>query len=212
MPPTAGARDDCETRSSRDLLGWPTGKWLGVLGVLGALSLAFVVDRVWRTSWHHVDLDFSVYMMGAHHLTDGQLYIARLGISPHLPFTYPPFAALAFSPLDALSLQGGQLAWAFVGLVALFSILALSLHALRPALPHRLVLLWSVVLLAPAYMIEPVRLTFAFGQVNLVLAALALADLTCTCGSVDGPFREASWSARSRRSSSSHSSLRPTCL
>jgi alpha-1,2-mannosyltransferase len=38
------------------------------------------------------------------------------------------------------------------------------------------------VLMAPAYWIEPVHLTFAFGQVNIVLAALVLADLTGTVG------------------------------
>jgi alpha-1,2-mannosyltransferase len=41
-------------------------------------------------------------------------------------------------------------------------------------------LLWSVVLLGPSYLLDPVRLTFYFGQINLVLCLLMLADLTTT--------------------------------
>jgi alpha-1,2-mannosyltransferase len=36
----------------------------------------------------------------------------------------------------------------------------------------------SLVLMGPAYVMEPVRLTFSFGQVNIVLAAMVLGDLT----------------------------------
>jgi alpha-1,2-mannosyltransferase len=36
------------------------------------------------------------------------------------------------------------------------------------------------VLLGPSYLVDPVRLTFYFGQVNLVLCVLVLADLTLT--------------------------------
>ena len=70
--------------------------------------------------------------------------------------------------------------WEFVSVTALFAILAISLRAVRPGLERRDVVLWSFALLAPAYWLEPVRLTLAYGQVNLVLAALVLADLTCT--------------------------------
>jgi alpha-1,2-mannosyltransferase len=42
------------------------------------------------------------------------------------------------------------------------------------------VALWALVLLGPSYLLDPVRLTFYFGQINLVLTALLLADLTTT--------------------------------
>ena len=37
---------------------------------------------------------------------------------------------------------------------------------------------WSLVLMAPALLLDPVRLTFGYGQINLLLAAAVLVDLT----------------------------------
>ncbi len=151
-----------------------------VLLVIGAGSAGYVLAKAWFSTWHHRLLDFAVYLMGAHHLADGRLYLATLRTPPHLLFTYPPFAALAFGPLVLLPFQWSQLLWILLSVGSLFAILALSLRAVRPGLPRREILVWSLVLMAPAYRFEPVLLTMAFGQVNLVLIALALADLTCT--------------------------------
>ncbi|HEV3366027.1 MAG TPA: glycosyltransferase 87 family protein, partial [Acidimicrobiales bacterium] len=129
-------------------------------------------------SWHRRQLDIEVYLMGARHLLDGHLYLAALPAPPHLPFTYPPFAALVFAPLNVLPLSAAQVLWSLVNVGALFALVWLSLRATRPGLDRRRRLLWSLVLMAPAFWMEPVHLTFAFGQVNVVLAALALADLT----------------------------------
>jgi alpha-1,2-mannosyltransferase len=40
--------------------------------------------------------------------------------------------------------------------------------------------LWAFVLLGPSYLLDPVRLSFYFGQINVVLCALLLVDLTMT--------------------------------
>jgi len=154
-------------------------RWGLVPLVAGVGSAGYVVVKAWLSTWHHHLLDFSVYMMGAHHLADGRLYVATLPTSPHLPFTYPPFAALAFAPLALIPLEWSQLSWILLTVESLFAIVALSLRAMRPGLPRAQLLLWSLVAMAPAYRFEPVLLTFAYGQVNLMLVALALADLTC---------------------------------
>jgi alpha-1,2-mannosyltransferase len=144
----------------------------------GAVSTALVVVGALGLSWHRRQLDIDVYLMGARHLVDGRLYLAGLPTPPHLPFTYPPFAALVFVPLNVLPLNAAQVLWSLVNVAALFTLVWLSLRAVRPGLDRRRRLLWSLVLMAPVFWMEPVHLTFAFGQVNVVLAALALADLT----------------------------------
>ena len=160
--------------------GRPSARWVVGMSLLGAASLAWLVAEVWRVTWHQQQLDFSVYVMGARHLVDGRLYTASLGVVPHLPFTYPPVAALAFGPLAALPRSAGQLVWAGVNVVSLYAVLALSLRAVLPGTDRIRLALWALVLLGPSYLLDPVRLTFYFGQVNLVLCALLLADLTAT--------------------------------
>jgi alpha-1,2-mannosyltransferase len=125
-----------------------------------------------------LQLDMATYLLGAHHEVDGRLYQVSLSVPPHLPFTYPPFAALAFAPLTVLSEPSAQVVWSLVSVAALFALLYLSVRAVRPQLPANQMIRWSLVLMTPAYLLEPVRLTFYFGQVNVVLAAMVLADLT----------------------------------
>ena len=149
-----------------------------LLSVLGAASLAWLVVQVWRTTWGREQLDFAVYVLGASHVADGRLYLASLPVSPHLPFTYPPLSADLFVPVAHLPRQAAQLVWAGLNITSLFAILVLSLRAVRPGMDRSGLVLWSLVLLGPSYLLDPVRLTFYFGQVNLVLTALLLVDLT----------------------------------
>ncbi|MFJ2607370.1 glycosyltransferase 87 family protein [Streptomyces sp. NPDC087425] len=95
-----------------------------------------------------------------------------------LPATYPPFAALLFTPaaflpvpvLKAVFLAGNALllAW-FVRLSARLAGHALPLPALGAVT-------------ACALWLEPVFQTVLFGQINLALACLVLADLTRPTG------------------------------
>lgn len=166
--------------SDRDADGRPSTRWFVVMATLGVLSVGWLLGWIWYDTWDRTQLDFAVYVLGAHHLVDGQLYHVGLPYPPYLPFTYPPLAALAFGPLAVLPRQAGQLVWAAVNAASLYGIIALSLRAVRPALDRTRLLLWSVVLLGPAAQLDPVRLTLYFGQINLVLCLLILADLTCT--------------------------------
>jgi len=157
--------------------GW-TARRIPLGWIAGALSSGLVVVWALGLSWHRRQLDIAVYLMGARHLLDGKLYHAGLPAAPHLPFTYPPFAAVVFAPLNLLPLSAAQVVWSVVNVAALFALVWLSVRAARPGLDRRRLFVWSLVLMTPAFFIEPVHLTFAFGQVNIVLAALVLADLT----------------------------------
>ena len=158
--------------------GRPSTRWVVAMSVLGAASLGWLLVEVWRVTWHRAQLDLAVYVLGAHHLTDGRLYTVGLPTAPHLPFTYPPLSADLFVPVAHLPRQAAQLVWAGLNITSLFAILVLSLRAVRPGMDRSGLVLWSLVLLGPSYLLDPVRLTFYFGQVNLVLTALLLVDLT----------------------------------
>jgi alpha-1,2-mannosyltransferase len=153
-----------------------------VLSGLAVVSMVLLVHAVWIRTIHWHQLDLAVYVLGSHHLVDGTLYTVSLPTAPHLPFTYPPIAALGFVPLGWLSTQTAQIVWALVNVACLYAIIALSLHAVRPGLDRTRIMLYSLVLLGPSTLIQPVWLTFSFGQVNLVLCALILGDLTTTVG------------------------------
>ena len=156
----------------------PSRRWVTVASVVGALSAAWCLVEVWSRTWNQYQLDLAVYVLGAHHLVDGRLYTVSLPTTPHLPFTYPPIAALAFLPLAPLPRQAAQLVWAAVNIASLYAVIVLSLRAVVPGIDRVRLLVASLWVLGPTMLLEPVWLTFFFGQINLVLCAAILADLT----------------------------------
>jgi len=153
-------------------------RWERLLWVVGAVSACLALADGLHQAVGRLQLDMAVYLMGGRHLVDGRLYLVGLPNAPHLPFTYPPFPALAFAPLSLLPERAAQVVWCLVNVAALFALVYLALRAARPGLGRRRRTLWSLLLMAPAYWIEPVHLTFGFGQVNIVLAVMVLGDLT----------------------------------
>ncbi len=153
-------------------------RWNVALWTVGAVSAALASAGGIGLAVNRLQLDMAVYLMGGRNLVDGRLYLVGLPNPPHLPFTYPPFAALVFAPLSALPENWAQVIWAVINMLALFSLVLLSLRAALPALGRHRLIQWSLVLMGPAYIMEPVRLTLSFGQVNIVLAAMVLGDLT----------------------------------
>ncbi|MGW0415795.1 glycosyltransferase family 87 protein [Streptomyces collinus] len=87
-------------------------------------------------------------------------------------FTYPPFAALALLPLAALGRPAAIAASLLVNLAALAVVLRILAG---PGWRRHGWYRWSLALCGLA-LFEPLRDTFSFGQVNLVLLALVLAD------------------------------------
>ncbi|WP_174528312.1 glycosyltransferase 87 family protein [Micromonospora maritima] len=96
--------------------------------------------------------------------------------STTLGFTYPPFAALVMLPMSWLPVDGAG----FVNALASIGALAVVLAALlRPIVDRLGWPLWFTVAVATpvALAIEPSRETLGYGQVNLLLFALIMADL-----------------------------------
>lgn len=166
--------DDVVTGQGRT----PSPLWLRAVAT-GSFLVALA--NAWGWTWHRHQLDFAVYLMGAGHLTSNLLYTAGLPYAPHLPFTYPPFSAMFFWPFTLVSLSAAALLWATINLAALAAVLAVVLRTIRPvevAGVLRTPWTWVLLLLGPAVLLEPVMLSFSFGQINLFLCALVLSDAT----------------------------------
>lgn len=163
-------------RSSAGAMLWwarlrPVAIVLFLLGAGAALNaLLFSV--------HHF-LDAWVYFGGSGHLLHGQDLYDPAGIalpvkpSP-LPFTYPPFAAMAFVALFGGSFVHGILLLSVLGLAALFLSCLLAARGLIEQPQPALVL--AVAACGVGMALEPIRETLSYGQINLVLLGLVAAD------------------------------------
>jgi alpha-1,2-mannosyltransferase len=125
---------------------------------------------------YRIDLD--VYRTGGRVLLHGgDLYgrLPRLGDGHQLPFTYPPFAALCFVPLALLGYSTAN--WLLTALT--IGCVAASLRCFAASTPGeagarmRRLLPWA---LPAALLLEPVRSTLTFGQINALLMALVTVD------------------------------------
>ncbi|MFE3886504.1 glycosyltransferase 87 family protein [Streptomyces lydicus] len=145
-------------------------------GAVLLLAATAMLLLVWIPACLRVGMvDLRVYRTAAPHLLSGDLYAFRLELpGPDLfplPFTYPPFAALLFLPLSWPPWPLVSAAWTAASVLALCVLVHCCLRmadpAAEPGRHRRRVLLWSAALLWT----EPVAVTLALGQVNLLLAA-----------------------------------------
>jgi alpha-1,2-mannosyltransferase len=138
-----------------------------------ALAVAGVLAGAVAVSLGGEPKDLSVYQWGGRAVLDGVSPYARHDPATGLPFTYPPFAAVLMVPLALLPSGVAAALWTGASAGALGATIALVRRALcRPA-PWWLVAGLGVASLA----LEPVWQNLAFGQVNLILMAVVLADV-----------------------------------
>jgi alpha-1,2-mannosyltransferase len=123
-------------------------------------------------------LDLDVYRTGARVLLHGgDLYgqLPRLGDGDELPFTYPPFAAVSFVPLAILGYSVANWLLTAVTIACVAGSLwrfAASTAGEAGARMRRL-LPWA---LPAALLLEPIRSTLTYGQINVLLMALVTFD------------------------------------
>ncbi len=166
-------------RVAGHLAGLPPGAVvaIGVLAWIAALAAVAPLVRGYLTAppdQRLVDLD--VYRTGGLSVLRGQPLYTMLTQPPQLlSFTYPPAAALFAVPLALLPWPAAQLVWVPVVYVPLavviwyaFAPLLRRAGRLRPAA--------FAALFAACACLFPVRDEMRFGQVDLALLALAVAD------------------------------------
>ncbi len=140
---------------------------------LGACLVSFAVFWAAQRAAHVSMIDLMVYRAeGATVRAGGDLYALR-ATAAHLPTTYPPFAALLFTPLPLLDTALLRTLATAGNLALLVVFVRLSLRLVGHA---RVETVWWVA--APAVWCEPVWTTVRYGQINLLLAVLVLWDLT----------------------------------
>lgn len=134
-----------------------------------AVGVCVVASVVLPMLWQHSLVDLKVYRLGGTTLLDdaSALYDVRLA---GLPFTYPPFAAVVMVPFALLPWAVAVSVWTvgtFVSLIAVWRLSA-GRGLASPVL---------LAVVAGSLILEPVRETLGFGQVNLMLCALILYDV-----------------------------------
>ncbi|MEI6624558.1 MAG: glycosyltransferase 87 family protein [Actinomycetes bacterium] len=97
-----------------------------------------------------------------------------------LPFTYPPFAALIFTPLAVLPLTATQIMWCLITLVCG---LVYGVVCVRDYTAARFQsMTFTLIVLIALLVSDPLRIGILFGQINVVLAVLVILDLNGRTG------------------------------
>ena len=145
----------------------------------------------WRVLGHlPYRIDIDVYRMGARAWIQGRpLYAGGVmfhtSIGLDLPFTYPPLAAIAFCPIAWLPFPVASVTMTLITLALLMVSTVMVLRRLQPGSPaparakDRATEQWwwaaAIVGLAVIHL-EPIQANLAFGQINVILLTLVVAD------------------------------------
>ncbi|MCV7042560.1 alpha-(1-2)-phosphatidylinositol mannosyltransferase [Mycolicibacterium moriokaense] len=144
-----------------------------------AAPILLVISVLARLAWTYLVpnganfVDLHVYVGGAGMLDEpGSLYdYVYADQTPDfpLPFTYPPFAAIVFYPLHLLPFGLIAFLWQLGIIAALYGVVRMSQRLLGVG-DHRTAMLWTAV----GIWIEPLRSTFDYGQINVLLVLAVL--------------------------------------
>jgi alpha-1,2-mannosyltransferase len=168
--PTAVDLSRAPRTLSRPRLRTRTQVWLVFATIVAAGAAAYVFGR------RYTFFDVKIYHGAVEWwLAGGDLY-EFIAPGTTLGFTYPPFAALVMLPMATMSAISAGWVSAVVSVVALGLVLAAILLPITDRLgwPRGLALGMALPL---ALALEPGRETLGFGQVNLLLFGLVMADL-----------------------------------
>lgn len=116
--------------------------------------------------------DLRVYVVGGAAVAHpGTLYDAFSvdGVGQHLPFTYPPFAAILNYPLHLVPFVVVAFVWTAATVAALYGVVRIS-QRMTGGGSRRVGMLWTTA----AMWFEPVRSTLDLGQVNVFLLLAVL--------------------------------------
>ncbi|MFK4227800.1 glycosyltransferase 87 family protein [Streptomyces sp. NPDC019890] len=154
-------------------LTWPSstrGRLFLVVGLAAATAL-FLATVPLHRHW----FDLRVYYGAVDSWQQGGRIYDYLVPGTHYGFTYPPFAAICMLPMTLIGWPGALAISLLLNVSAAAAVLYCSAAAIvrRQGWSR-----WYTFAVAGCLftLLEPVRDTFSFGQVNLLLLALVLAD------------------------------------
>jgi alpha-1,2-mannosyltransferase len=143
-------------------------EWAPAL-VVSFVLLPIVISQghVWPYDPNTVDL--RVYHLTVEDMVNGHDIYLTSTPGDNLKFIYPPIAAILMTPLLLGPFLLWQIIWTVLGTGALLSVLR------RVRVPRGLAM--GVIAAALVLVMEPIRTTMGYGQVNTMLMALVVADL-----------------------------------
>ena len=162
------------------LATWPP--WavtaLAVLAWIAALAAVEPLVRGYLTSVPDQRMvDLNVYRTGGLSVLQGQPLYTVLTQPPQLlPFTYPPAAALFAVPLALLPWSAAQVAWVPFVYMPLAVVIWFAFAPLLRRAPGPLRAVVFAALFAGGAYLFPMRDEIRFGQVDMVLLAMSVAD------------------------------------
>lgn len=146
---------------------------IGIAIMNGLVLVWFVAPPgPWLTK---LRIDLDVYRLGAKvWLAGGDLYgkLPPTIIPSHLPFTYPPISAVLFTPFTFVPYVVASAVVTMLSIAALALVVVVVLRSLDVRPTYQCVGL----VLPVALLLEPVRVTLYFGQINILLMALVVLD------------------------------------
>ncbi|WP_132992442.1 glycosyltransferase 87 family protein [Gordonia zhaorongruii] len=148
-----------------------------VVAGLVAVWLQHVIIPFTTPYWGLFDsqLDLDVYRAGAQVFLDGgALYDAKL--LGQMDFTYAPISMGVFIPLALMGTSFAHVLWSVGVFVALYFVIVLGFRSLGHDTTWRLRLIAGS-LVAVSTLLEPVRSTIWFGQINVFLMLVICVDL-----------------------------------
>ncbi|WP_274562720.1 glycosyltransferase 87 family protein [Streptomyces spiramyceticus] len=164
MPVTVTA----QTAAARDALARRP-----VLVAASACLLSFLIFWAAQRAAGVSMIDLMVYRAEGETVRAGQDLYAMRATEANLPTTYPPFAALLFTPLTLIGVPEMRALATLGNLALLVALVHLSMRLVGRKDPATA--LWAATF---AVWCEPVWTTLRYGQINLLLAVAVLWDLT----------------------------------
>ena len=150
----------------------------------GGPAVATIALVTYVTAYAHwptlrMQVDAMVYRFAAERLLAGlDLYSTGLTGKPgELLFIYPPFAAICALPLALLDSSAVHLLW-LLGVVATLTYAVVRMLKSTGMQVAGGLFSLAALLVGVIAWLEPIRLTAELGQINLVLLALVVADLS----------------------------------
>lgn len=149
-------------------------RWRRLAAVVAALFAVGVVGyQMYRAATYYM-MDVEVFQDAGWALRRGQdLYSEDFPTRSGYRFIYPPFAALLFYPMTWAGPTTLQIIWTAATIAAVWTMVWMVATRLRIPAPA----LVAGLLLGPALLLDPLWENINFGQINVFLALLVVADV-----------------------------------
>jgi alpha-1,2-mannosyltransferase len=147
------------------------------LASLGVIMWLIVGLRFVHRAEVGLPLDFQVYRDAAISMLHGRATYSQRFTRVHLHYTYPPFALLLMSVFGVLPAPVALALWSICSAAALVAFVAIALNALVK-LPRGVIITGAFALSgASCLLLQPLRSSLEFGQINFLLMLAVIVDL-----------------------------------